>query len=273
MKKAFKIARRQRGFSLLEMIFVLLILALVLGVVFSEIDLTQKSYQAEGMKLDLTQGSRIFMNQIGRDLHNAGYPTKGMFNPTLVSPALQSPVQNDSRIAAGLVKAAYDELWFEGDVTGNGTVWVVDYKLLPNPITGGCPCTIVRSQIPKINGNPLTGQSSPQYSTILSDVINSGGANGAASDTAAYAVTGSSTTVTGTTRTNDSLFSSYKSANVFTYYDVSGNEITPTNISGSTISNISTVQINVNVLAPHADLQTGMPPVMSYSVAVHLPVQ
>ncbi len=267
MKRIFKTTRRQRGFTLLEMMMVVLILTLVMGVVFNQINMTQKRYRTEEMKLDLTQESREFMDQIVRDLHSVGYPTAKMYNTSMLA---STPI-NGTNVAAGLVKAAYDELWFEGDVNGDGTVWVIDYKLQPDA-NGNCPCRISRSQLQKVAGNPLTGQTTPQYNMELTDVINSGGAGGGASGTAVYPISGYST-VNGTTTANDTLFANYKSANVFTYYNASGSEVSPTDITSSTISNIKTIRININVLGRQADLQTGMRPVMSYSAAARMPGQ
>jgi prepilin-type N-terminal cleavage/methylation domain-containing protein len=268
MNTKSKIARGQRGFTLLEMMFVILILSLVMGVVFTQINLVQKRYRTEEMKLDLTQESREFMDQIVRDLHSEGYPTPRMFNGTATNPVLASPAKNDSRVAAGLVKVAYDELWFEGDVDGDGTVDVIDYKLQTDA-NGNCPCKLSRSQVSKQNDLPLN-QNHTSYSMELTDLVNSGGANGAASGVAKYAITGNMF-VGGTTQTNDSVYSSYKAANVFTYFNAAGVEVSPTDISGTTISNVKSIRINLNVLARQGDLQTGARPVMSYSAAVRLP--
>jgi prepilin-type N-terminal cleavage/methylation domain-containing protein len=278
--KTISKATRRRGFSLLEMIVVIGILSLVMAVVFTQINLVQKRYRTEEMKLDLTQESREFMDQIVRDLHSVGYPTQKMFNPTGVTPALANPPNIDTRIAAGLVKAAYDELWFEGDVNGDGTVWVIDYKLQADA-NGNCPCRISRSQVAKqsvANGSTPVAQSAYiSYSMELTDVINSGGAGGNATGAAKYTITGSSSVVGGTTQTNDSMFTAYKPANLFTYYDADGNVVTPADIGSpggaTTVAKIKVIRINLNVLARQGDLQTGVRPVMSYSAAVRMPNQ
>ena len=245
------------------MVFVVAILMLVMGVVFREITLVQKRSRTEEKKIDMTQESREFMDQLVRDVHSIGYPTAKMYSST-----------TNTTVAAGMVKAAYDELWFEGDVDGDGQVDVIDYKLQADA-NGNCPCTISRSQTQKINDTSMN-QSHTNYFTAVSGVINSGGAGGAASNTAKYTITGK-TYVGGSNTSNDTLFSTYKTANLFTYYDALGNEILPADLSTSqgqtNLPQIRAIRININVLASQSDMQTGTKPVMSYSGAVRLPNQ
>lgn len=262
MTNRFRHARA--GFSLLEMMFVVAILTLVMGVVFREIILVQKRSRTEEKKIDMTQESREFMDQVVRDAHSIGYPNVKMYTDNTVT----------TTAAAGMVKAAYDELWFEGDVDGDGQVDVIDYKLQPGA-SGNCPCTISRSQTQKTAGTPMS-QNSANYATAVSGVINSGGAGGGSSYTPKYTITGTSY-FGGSSTSNDTLFATYKTANLFTYYDEFGKEIPPADLSTpqgrSTLPNIRAIRINLNVLASQSDLQTGMRPVMSYSAAVRLPNQ
>src|ERR1044071_3102990 len=125
---------KQRGFSLIELLIVILILFLVTGVVFGVVrSLTARS-GTEQAKLDMFQAAREFMDQMSRDLHQAGYPNPQNYAPT----TLISPNQNDHRAAAGLVKVDTGDLWFEGDVDGSGAVSVIHYHL-DTSTTGGCP--------------------------------------------------------------------------------------------------------------------------------------
>jgi prepilin-type N-terminal cleavage/methylation domain-containing protein len=262
MNRRFQHARQQAGFSLLEMVFVVAILTIVMGVVFTQIDLVQKRSRTEEKKVDLTQESREFMDQVVRDMHSIGYPTPKMF--------IAGSTTSSSTVAAGLVKAAYDELWFEGDIDGDGNVDVIDYTLQPGA-NGNCPCTIARSQVQKAPDVPMN-QNHTNYFTGLTDVVNSGGAGGGGSNTAKYTISGSSAL-----GANDTVYATYKTANLFTYYDSLGNEVPPADLSTqqgqNAIAKISSIRININVLASRADLQTNMKPVMSYSAAVRLPNQ
>lgn len=157
---------KSQGFSLLELMIVMVILLVISGAVFQVINLTTERSSAEQAKLDMFQEAREFMDQMSRDLRGAGYPNARNFSPGTLS----SPVENDARVAVGLVKVAEDELWFEADVDGTGTVSVIRYYLDPST-TNNCPC-LKRSQLPKIAGNPFTEQTAPVYQVEVQGVTN-----------------------------------------------------------------------------------------------------
>lgn len=165
--------KNERGLTLIEVMVVLLIVTILGGVIFSQINTVQQRASTEETKLDLFQESRDFMDQMSRDLHQAGFPNMHNFAPGQLDSStcstLPIPTACDSHAAAGLVKVDKDQLWFEGDVDGTGTVSSVVYQLVS---TGNnCPC-LRRSQIPKIAGDPLTGQGTPQYYTEVQNVLN-----------------------------------------------------------------------------------------------------
>ena len=144
--------RPPAGFSLLEFIVALLILTVMMGAVFAQIDLLQKRARAEQSKLDSFQQARNFVDLLARDVHNAGYPNTRVLDPSVFT---QSPVVNDPRLAVGLVKVDSGELRLE-TLDDQGNVLSVVYQLVS---TGtACPC-LRRSQAFKIPGNPLTQQS------------------------------------------------------------------------------------------------------------------
>jgi len=153
----------QLGFSLIELLVSILILSVIMGAVFREIATVMQRSSAEATKLDLIQESREFVDQMSRDLHQAGYPNSKNF---AVNPPLGV---NDSSAAVGLVKVAADELIFEGDVDGTGTVSSVRYHIETSGPS--CPC-IKRSQTTKLSADPLTGQAFPAYEIEMQDVLN-----------------------------------------------------------------------------------------------------
>ncbi|PYS46847.1 MAG: hypothetical protein DMG13_29210 [Acidobacteria bacterium] len=150
----------QRGFSLIEIMIVLIILLITAGAIFQVINLATERSSTEQTKLDMFQEGREFMDQMSRDLRQAGYP-----NPRNVSQSVltQVPTRNDRHAAAGLVKIDSGELWFEGDVDGTGTVSVIRYHL--EPLGNNCPC-------PKIDADPLTLQTPEQYQVEVQGVQN-----------------------------------------------------------------------------------------------------
>ncbi|MGI9103787.1 MAG: PulJ/GspJ family protein [Terriglobales bacterium] len=266
MNRVTQRKQSERGFSLIEMITVVAILTLVMGVVFRQIISVQQRYRSEETKLDIGQEGREFLDQMVRDLHQVGYPTYHIYTATVAN--------TDQRMAAGLVKYAYNDVWFEGDVDGDGQVEVVRYTL--NAPSGSCPCSIQRSMTKKLNNTAPLSQTSTSYSTELDNVVNSGGSGGGGTN-GAYAITGNSTIYSGgatSSVTNDSLYGGLASPYVFQAFDASGNAVAPTDIATSptTLASIRSIQITINVLAKQSasDLQTLRRPAVSLTATARI---
>ena len=156
-----------RGFSLVEVLLVILLLGVVCGVIYRQMAVLQQRARTEQVKLDYLQESRDFVDQFFRDINQVGYPSSRMVDKTaLWVPALQNPLMNDQRIATGIVRAGATEIWFEGDMFATGTVQSVVYKVNGS---GTCPLCLQRSQANKKNGSPL-GQNQ-DWGTEVNDVI------------------------------------------------------------------------------------------------------
>ncbi|MDP9263249.1 MAG: type II secretion system GspH family protein [Acidobacteriota bacterium] len=258
MKGKNEVRRRQKGFSLIELLTVVVILMLVTGVVFQQIDLVQKRSRQEDVKMDLTQESREFLDQMVRDLHTSGYPNKHMYIVNLFGASPND--QRDSRNAVGLVQVTPTVLWFEGDVDGDGQVDSIQYQLQSNG--GRCPCTIRRSQVVKVNGTAPLAQAA-NFNQEVNNVINSGGA---------FPITGTSPPGLAAP---DVLYGAYKAAPVFQAYDANGALVAlPVDINANlaTMSTIKTIRITINVLAgpEGTDIQTRMRPVVSMTAAARI---
>jgi len=271
--------RSQRGFTLLEILIVLLILTIVMGVVFRDIDTVQKRYRTEEAKLDLTQESREFLDQSVRDLRQAGFPGQRLYAANVLGPSGSPPggvIDQNPLAAVGLVWVSANDLVFEGDVDGSGVVWSVRYTLQTGA-GGTCPCIVQRSQVQKINGDPrpkdLGGKQGTTYSIELQNILNSNGL---------FAIAGNTTFPNGFTQANDALYGPYKAAPLFSFFDANGVDITApanggvlpldaTNAANRTlIGKIRSVQVNLNVLSPTTDIQTGMRPAVSMTSTARL---
>lgn len=234
------------------MLVVVAILSLVLGAIFNTILDGMKKYRMEENRVNTTQESREFLDQIVRDLHSAGYPGLKMFDYSLFG---ANPT-NNYYVAAGLVAVSATDIWFEGDIDdmGNG-VQSIRYTLQSN--NGNCPCTMMRSAVTKVNGSPTS--QTVNYNTELQNVINSTGG------TTAYPVSGN-TTFGGNTVSNDTLYASYKTVPVFSFYDGNGNAITvPSDLQGSNLNTginvaqsntVRMISVNLNLLSADQDLVT-----------------
>jgi prepilin-type N-terminal cleavage/methylation domain-containing protein len=157
--------RNARGFSLMEMMIVLVIVLSITAAIFQTINMTTQRTATEQTKLDMFQEAREFMDQMTRDLRQAGYPSPRLMDASL----LTSPVINDLHAAAGVVKVDTGDLIFEGDVDGSGMVSSVHYYL-DTSTTNGCPC-LRRSSVYKVTADPVTGQT-PSYQVEVQGVQN-----------------------------------------------------------------------------------------------------
>lgn len=153
----------------MELLVVVLLLSIVVGAIFSQIEKAQTRYQAEGQRLDLTQQEREFIDQFTRDIHQAGYPTAASYGNVL---DVSSP-----KVAAGLWYLSPTDLKMEGDMDGDGTIESVIYHYddgsswAPGAGPNPCPC-LERSSVAKktVNAWPWN-QTAPQYYTQVQNVI------------------------------------------------------------------------------------------------------
>lgn len=229
---ATRTSARQRGFSLIELMIVLLVLSIMMAAVFQQIMLVQQRSSAEQSKADVFQESRAFVDQVTRDLHQAGYPNPRNFNTGYIS----GP--SDQHAAVGLVAVTNNSLWFEGDVNGDGNVYSVQYYV--NSTGTNCPC-LRRSVIQKINGDPYTGQGTATTYTEVQNVQN-----------------GTST---------DPIFTAYDiSGNVISLGSTGLNF----DSNGTTIATIRSIKVSLTVKSPSIDIKTGVYPITTLVSSIDL---
>jgi prepilin-type N-terminal cleavage/methylation domain-containing protein len=247
-KPAFKHSNRsERGFSLVELLVVVVILLSVTSIVLMSISQLQRRSTNETAKLDSTQETREFLDQVTRDIHQIGYPNTRM--SAGVSPALAgvtASVAIPGLVSVTPVSATPNSIIFEGDLDGSGTVQEVFLQLVAGP-GNTCPCTVQRGVETKA---AYIGGAVPPFFTQLNNVINSGGQ---------YAIAGSDKKG----NAYDTLFASYKAAPVFQLYDNLG---APTAVANS----VKTILVTVNVLSPRTDQETGEPAVVTMTTTSRL---
>jgi prepilin-type N-terminal cleavage/methylation domain-containing protein len=168
--------RRQKGFSLLELLTSLLILAVVSGAVFEQINRMQNRSSSEAMKVDMNQQARDFLDQTVRDLHMAGYPNATMYSNPLAFP---------SKVAAGLVSVSPTAILMEGDVNNDGTVYSVQINYVAADPDPACPC-IRRSAVAKIDASSFNQPTTPNYTETAYVLPPGAGAGQSGEDLFAY---------------------------------------------------------------------------------------
>jgi prepilin-type N-terminal cleavage/methylation domain-containing protein len=155
---------RAKGFTLIELMVTVAILTVVVGVVVDGLTRLMQRNKMEESKVDLTQESREFMDQIVNDIHQSGYPSLKMFDPATLASATNCTL--DTNVSCGLVNVTPSSLQFEADVDGTGVVQEVYIQL--SPLNGPCPCTIQRGTVAKAAGPGAV----PAYYTEVTGVNN-----------------------------------------------------------------------------------------------------
>ncbi len=70
---------RMNGFSLLELLVAVVIFLLITGAAFTLLNVSQQRYQMESQVLDSLQEARLGMDQMVRDINDAGFPPPNHF--------------------------------------------------------------------------------------------------------------------------------------------------------------------------------------------------
>lgn len=238
-KSGVRGTEKQRGFSLIEMLVVTAVITIIMGSVFQSINITQQKSQSEQIKLDLTQQAREFIDQLTRDLRNAGFPYKrNMANGVVdtdpnnpnVAPFNTYSSAYDKYNAPGLIYVDNGSLWFAGDLDGTqvaagiANVKIVRYDYVaagnnqPN-----CPC-LRRTEFVRAGGDPFVDASNVGANVQQLEIQNVQNGNNAANA-------------------------------IFTVYDNTGNAIAlPINFdSGATIAGINSLKVVLTVQSTQKD--------------------
>jgi len=262
----------QRGFSLMEMLIVIVVMFIVFAVVFKSADMFQQRGAAEVEKVDSVQAARDFMDTVNRDIHDAGFPpmqvnpsnmnpSAGTAGPALNAcagaPTLACSCVGNPNIACGIIYYTPTKVQYEGDLDGTGTVYVVTLQVTANA-NGNCPCILQRGIVTKTQ---FLANVQPTYYTEVNGLLNSGNWTG----TATFPVS-----VTG----GNGNYAAYGPIDVFDgYYTdatrVTTNCITPAACVGSATP-IRELQVTANVIPNFSDSQTKVFPVYSITTKARL---
>lgn len=248
-KPTFARATRQRGFSLIELMIVLVVLFILCAVVFRSADMFQQRGQSENEKVDSVQAARDFMDTVNRDIHDAGYP------PLQVAANGSLTCVGNANLACGIVYYSPLKVQYEGDLDGTGTVYQVTLQVVPGG-NGSCPCVLQRGVVTKA---AALGGAIPTYYTEVNGLLNSGNWAGAST----YGVNLSPGNYTG-----------YGTADVFDGYFLDSTLVTTSCTSAATClasaTPIRELQVTANVAPAFADPVTHQFPVFSVTTKARL---
>jgi prepilin-type N-terminal cleavage/methylation domain-containing protein len=149
-------SKNQSGFTLLEMLVSVLVFILISGTIFQLLTNTQKSGQTDSQMRDTFQEARLGLDQIVRDINDAGYPPANQFTALpVVTNYAQSPIAwspnypvTPCTVGGTCTSPGSYDIIFEEDYDGTGVKWI-RYQLQGT--------TLWRGVTPKVAGtDPVT---------------------------------------------------------------------------------------------------------------------
>jgi prepilin-type N-terminal cleavage/methylation domain-containing protein len=244
-------SEKQAGFTLIEIMVSVAIFLVIAGSIFSLLGVSQKRFQTESQVLGSFQEARLGLDQIVRDVNDAGYPPQNHFSTTTTtldkyanspigwSPAYPGAPCQIGTAGGGTCTTPSDfDVIFEGDVDGTGVKWI-RYQL-----TG---TTLFRGVAAKTAGaDPATATSGVLVPYVM-NVINNDTAANIVKYRAAY----------------PAMFPGGNPQPVFQYTCdnlTGGSPILCQNaLANNSPVNIRDVEITLIVRTPQVDAQTGRP--------------
>jgi hypothetical protein len=199
---------------------------IIIAGVLVQLNTANQRTTTEQRQLDLFQEAREYMDQMSRDLRQAGYPNPRNTDTTVDNSKLAKGLSSTEPYASPLVDDR--DITFEGGVDDGGKVLVTTYSY-NSSTAGNCPC-LERSQM--VKGDKPTGHVEVQ------NVQNFVGGNNI--PIFQYYSNGGTVEVTGP----------------LTYGGNGG-------LDTYALASIDTIRIQLVVQSPYADLKTGAKPVIT----------
>ena len=261
---------RQFGFTLIELMVALGIFLLVTGAAFGLLKSSQQRYQTESQVLTSFQEARRALDQIVRDVNDAGFPP-----PTFVG---TDPTVFTSSPFAWSLSAGYPSASCQIATGGGGSCTTAtagltspgDFDLIietdPNPLDPSCapnPCkvqwiryqlqgtTLYRGMAPKASGADPDTATSAQLVPFVQNVINNS----------------SSAQITQYQLTYPTMFPAGVPVPIFSYNCDTGGApaLCPGAVGYNAPVNIRDVIVTLIVSTPTPDAQTGVPRIVQLS--------
>jgi prepilin-type N-terminal cleavage/methylation domain-containing protein len=228
---------RERGFSLVELLMVVVVFTVITGAVFTMLNAAQQRYRMEAAVLEAFQDARLGLEQVARDIHSAGYPPANAYEDPGATPAnliampfAWSPGYPNAACmvnATCAVPGPFD-LVIESDIdpqNNNGVEWV-RYRLDGTTLERGVASKVA-------GGDPLAATEGVML-PYIENVMNNAGAD----------------LMNRIRESHPDMFPGNQPVPVFTYPDLDGTAV-------YSVRELREVQISLIVRAPGVDPRTG----------------
>jgi prepilin-type N-terminal cleavage/methylation domain-containing protein len=234
----------QSGFTLIELMVSVAIFLLICGAIFELMGTTQNRFKTESQVLNAFEEARLGLDQIVRDVNDAGYPPQNHFSgappasayaasPVAWMPSYPATPCQIGTAGGGTCTTPSDfDLITEGDVDGTGVVWI-RYQLQGT--------TLLRGVTPKAGTDPVAATAGAMLPYVL-NVMNNAPLAQIAQFQAAY----------------PAMFPGGNPQPLFQYWcDTPNGQVLCQNAAGSNSpANVRDVDITLIVMAPNIDAQT-----------------
>ena len=131
--------KRQRGFSLIEMMVAVAIFVIITGAAFSLLDDSQRRYTSEAQLLDSFQAARFGYDQMSLDIHSAGFPPQNAFTAGVTPANANLVTQTPFAWSPGYVFGAAGAPCVVPCGITPGPFDLIIEAAIPNAVAGGCP--------------------------------------------------------------------------------------------------------------------------------------
>jgi prepilin-type N-terminal cleavage/methylation domain-containing protein len=242
---------RQRGFSFVELLVALALISVICGAVFGLLNVSQERFRSESQVLSAFQEARLGLDQIVRDVNDAGFPPRDTFsilpgaNKYAYSPIAWNPSYpaTPCTIAGSCVTPGDFDLIIETDIdpqNNNGVEWV-RYQLQGTTLFRG---VVSKPAAPGADPAATTAAAGVMI-PYIQNVMNNAPAAQIAQFKAAYPV----------------MFPGGAPVPIFRYTcdTTTGPQLCTAAGAFNSAANIRDVEITLIVMAPQVDIQTRAP--------------
>jgi prepilin-type N-terminal cleavage/methylation domain-containing protein len=257
---------REKGFSLIELLVALGIFLLITGAAFSLLSSSQQRYQTDSQLLNSFQEARLGLDQMVRDIDDAGYPSQTFYVNShselyTFSPFAWSPSYPGAACTVDItcITPGNFDVIIETNPNpqdAGSTVRWIRYQL-----AGPNGTTLFRGDAPKTPGDDPATDTAANFVPFVQNVVNN-------SPSLQIGISQLSTAY-------PNLFPSGNSVPIFTYYcDTPTSGLTPPYLCSAALSdnsptNIRDVAITLVVASPLPDATTGQPRLVQLTARGH----